>query len=278
MRMKEKGNIPLLIDKDYSSPSVFLPENLLREARRQKSIPKCNVPEICVLDPDGDLADYLLQNGEAVKNKCWACYHSNLYSFKIEGAEIGIIPRIVGSSYAVLVAEQLFVSGCKLLISVTSAGIIKQPENAKRFTLITFSVRDEGTSYHYLSADKPALLNDDLFKSLNNYSDSENCPYFNGTSWTTDAPYRETQSAIDKMKKQNITCVEMEASALYALSAVKNYPIICFAHLTNSMAQQDGDFEKGEAFGSLDTLKLISYVLKILPAKYLEDEEGTIRS
>ena len=69
------------------------------------------------------------------------------------------------------------------------------------------------------------------------------------------------------MKKQNITCVEMEASALFALSAAKNYPIVCFAHLTNSMAQQDGDFEKGEAFGSLDTLKLISYVLKILHQK-----------
>ena len=264
--MKEKVNIPLLLNKDYSSPSVFLPENLLREARRQKSIPECTVPGICVLDPDGDLADYLLQKGEAVKNECWACYHSNLYSFKIEGTEIGIIPCIVGASYAVLVAEQLFVSGCKLLISVTSAGIIKQPDNAKQFTLITFSIRDEGTSYHYLSADKPALINEHLFKSLNNYSDSESCPYFNGTSWTTDAPYRETQSAIDEMKKQNITCVEMEASALYALSAVKNYPIICFAHLTNSMAQQDCDFEKGEAFGSIDTLKLISYVLKILHA------------
>lgn len=66
------------------------------------------------------------------------------------------------------------------------------------------------------------------------------------------------------MKKRNITCVEMEASALYALSAIKNYPIICFAHLTNSMAQKEGDFEKGEEFGSLDTLNLVSYLLKIL--------------
>jgi len=66
--MKERGDIPLLLNKDYSSPSVFLPENLLREARRQKSIPECTVPEICVLDPDGDLVDYLLQKGEAVKN------------------------------------------------------------------------------------------------------------------------------------------------------------------------------------------------------------------
>jgi hypothetical protein len=54
----------------------------------------------------------------------------------------------------------------------------------------------------------------------------------------------------------------MEAAALYALSAAKHYNIICFAHLTNSMAQSEGDFEKGEEFGSIDTLALVSYILK----------------
>ena len=114
---------------------------------------------------------------------------------------------------------------------------VHRGQNARQFALITSSIRDEGTSYH-LPIDKPAILNEHLFKLLNSYVDNEGCPYFNGTSCTTDAPYRETQSAIDEMKQQNISCVEMEASALYALSEVKNYPIICFAHLTNSMAQE----------------------------------------
>lgn len=254
----------ILSNKFYNEPSVFLPENLLREARRQKNIKECNVPEICLLDPDGDLAEYLLKKKLCVKNECWACYHSIMYEFNLDGITIGIVPCIVGSSYAVLVAEQLFVSGCKLLISITSAGIISELKNNKRFALITSSVRDEGTSYHYLPPEKQAILNENLFENLNDLVAKENCPYFNGKSWTTDAPYRETQSAIDKMKTQNITCVEMEASALYALSEVKNYPIICFAHLTNSMAQHEGDFEKGEEFGSIDTLNLVSWLLKSL--------------
>jgi len=82
------------------------------------------------------------------------------------------------------------------------------------------------------------------------------------SSWTTDAPYRETQTAIDNWKRHNIVCVEMEAAALYALAIVKNYTIICFAHLTNSMAQSEGDFEKGEEFGSIDSLILVSYLIK----------------
>ena len=252
----------ILSNKFYNEPSVFLPENLLREARRQKNKKDCKVPEICLLDPDGDLAGYLLKNNLSVKNECWACYHSTMYEYNFDGHALGIIPCIVGSSYAVLVAEQLFVSGCKLLISITSAGIISELRNNRRFALITSSIRDEGTSYHYLQAGEPAILGNRLFQALNGYDANENCPYFNGTSWTTDAPYRETQSAIDSMKKQDITCVEMEASALYALSAFKNYPIICFAHLTNSMAQKEGDFEKGEEFGSLDSLNLIRFILQ----------------
>ena len=37
-------------------PTVFTAENLLREARRQKSIGLGRIPAVCVLDPDGDLA------------------------------------------------------------------------------------------------------------------------------------------------------------------------------------------------------------------------------
>ena len=250
----------MLINKDYPAPSVFLPENLLREARRQKSIPECTVPEICVLDPDGDLASYLLKIGEAVLNECWACYHSKMYSFKVDGAEFGIIPCIVGSPYSVLVAEQFFVSGGKCLISVTSAGIINHGLSSKRFALITEAVRDEGTSYHYLPQDAPARLPQALYKKLACHFTDNNCPYFEAKSWTTDAPYRETQAAIAAMEKENVCCVEMEASALYAFAEAKQKNVICFAHLTNTMARAQGDFEKGPHFGSIDTLHLLSYL------------------
>jgi hypothetical protein len=127
----------ILSNKYYDEPSIFLPENLLREARRQKNKPECNVPTICLLDPDGDLTEYLLKNRQATKSECWACYHSSLYTFQLGADTIGIIPCIIGSSYAVLVAEQLFVSGCRLLISVTSAGIINGHDTEKQFSLIT---------------------------------------------------------------------------------------------------------------------------------------------
>jgi purine-nucleoside phosphorylase len=250
----------ILENKNYDEVSVFLPENLLREARRQKNIQNCSVPQICILDPDGDLAKYLLNIGDAKKNDCWACYHSNLFTFQIDEIEVGIIPCIVGASYAVLVAEQLFVSGCEYLISVTSSGIINQPSTDKNFALITEAIRDEGTSYHYLPTEMPATIGDKIFEKLDSLSSSS--LWFNAKSWTTDAPYRETQSSINEMREQGVLCVEMEASALYAFAKAKDKKIVCFAHLTNTMAQSEGDFEKGEHFGSLRMLELIGQVIK----------------
>jgi len=254
----------ILDNKYYDQDSVFKPENLLREARRQKGLQDCAVPVVCLLDPDGDLFSYLLRHGRATQNNCWVCYHSKLYTFQIDEIEIGIIPYVIGSAYAVLVAEQLFVSGCKSLLSITSAGIVNQPDTDKKYVLITSSVRDEGTSYHYLPADHPATLNSHTSELFIASSNEPECPYITGASWTTDAPYRETASAIRQMQEQQIYCVEMEAAALYALSEARQYNIVCFAHLTNSMAQTPGDFEKGVEFGSLDTLSLVKYAINIL--------------
>ena len=57
---------PILSHKDYEAASVFEPANLLREARRQKRVPEIAVPEICILDPDGDILRSLRREGRAM--------------------------------------------------------------------------------------------------------------------------------------------------------------------------------------------------------------------
>lgn len=266
--MSKDSQFSILSHKYYNENPVFLPENLLREARRQKNLPDCPVPDICLLDPDGDLVRYLQQKGKIEKNDCWACYHSEMFTTENDGRQIGIIPSIVGASYAVLVAEQLFVSGCKLLLSVTSAGILQEEKQEARFALITEAIRDEGTSYHYLPPDKSAVLQQSLKSPLR--SAAEDGVFFEAKSWTTDAPYRETRQAIEAYRNQGATCVEMEAAALYAFAEQKEVAVICFAHLTNTMARKEGDFEKGEDFGSPATLNLISTVLRHLNKQELK--------
>jgi uridine phosphorylase len=255
---------PIMSNKFYASTSVFAPESLLREARRQKGLQPGTVPAVCVLDPDGDLVDYLQSAGLLHRQPTWACYHTTLYTFHYQDSEFGIIGRTVGSSFAVLVAEELFVSGCQLLISIISAGQIVPLEQPPYVVLIERALRDEGTSYHYLPPSPYSALCPHIKERLLACWDHERVPLYAGTSWTTDAPFRETEEMIALCRERGILTVEMEAAALYAFAEAKSCSIVCFAHVTNCMGRIEGDFEKGEAAGSHTALHVISQAARLL--------------
>lgn len=249
---------PILRDKHYSDPSVFAPENLLREARRQKAIPDGQIPKICVLDPDGDIVRHLVATGQAQPNPHWACYHTTLYTFTYGGIEFGVVGCAVGAAFAVLVAEEMFASGGELLISVTSSGLISPPaQTPPFFVLIERALRDEGASYHYLPPADYAHLDAGLQRLLDSAFAGLSQPIVRGATWTTDAPFRETAFAVAQAQSAGILAVEMEAAALYAFAEARRKPVICFAHVTNQMGTVDNDFEKGQADGAHDALALI---------------------
>ncbi len=252
----ELKTIPLLNNKEYA-------ESLLREARRQKNIPLETIPQICILDPDGDIVANLLREGKTRLNETWACYHTKLYDFICDGIEFGIIGCAVGASFAVLVAEELFACGCQLLISITSAGqIVSLDKPLPYFVLIEKALRDEGTSYHYLPPSQYSHIDKKLFEVLNYGVEESSIDISVGASWTTDAPFRETKLAIEYASSHGILAVEMEAAALYAFASVKNKSIVCLAHITNQMSNPQGDFEKELNSGSTDALKVISSITR----------------
>lgn len=264
--MTKQKRPPILSDKYYDTPSAFKPESLLREARRQKGRGQETVPDVCVLDPDGDMVRQLKAQDRATRHDDWVCYHTELYVFEQDGLTIGIVGCAVGASFAVLVAEELFVSGCKLLISITSSGQITPTGHDRCFILIDKALRDEGTSYHYMPPSDYSHAPAQLIEKLTGTFDALPVPVLTGPTWTTDAPFRETQSAIDAMASRGLLVAEMEAAALYALASARKKQIICFAHVTNQMGQVEGDFEKGEADGATESLKIV-----VMAAKRLDE-------
>lgn len=259
----EAGTSPLLLAKDRDAPSVFRPEALLREARRQRSLPAEPVPPICLLDPDGDIVRHLRARGLARRHDGWACYHSEMVAFELPGVgPVGAVACAVGAPYAVLVAEQAFASGCRLLVSITSSGRLAEDLPAPpHFVLIRRALRDEGTSHHYLppgafaEAPVPALL-DRAADRLR--SEAPGLIVLAGATWTTDAPFRETERAIAAARAQGCLAVEMEAAALYAFGTACRRPVVCVAQVTNAMGRDEGDFEKGEADGAADALRVLA--------------------
>jgi len=254
--------MPSILDnKDTSAPSVFMPAALLREARRQKGLAETEVPAVCILDPDGDIVRRLRQTGQARPFQGWPCYHTGLDTFTLAGRTVGIVGCAVGAPFAVLIAEELFASGCRLLLSVTSAGQIVPAGRPPYFVIIERALRDEGTSYHYAPPSEYAEADPRLVTAAASALKDKARQVIVGSSWTTDAPFRETAQAIEAARSKGVLAVEMEAAALYAFARAAGAQVLCLAHVTNTMGQAEQDFEKGEADGTADALRVLETIL-----------------
>jgi uridine phosphorylase len=242
----------------------------MREARRQKGLTTSQVPAVCLLDPDGDLVRRLRETCVAKPFSDWPCYHTELDTFRLGEQEVGIVGRVVGASFAVLVAEELFASGCKLLVSLTSAGQITPAGATPYFVIIDRALRDEGTSYHYAPPAEFAEAKPDLVKTAVDALAQGDLRTVVGASWTTDAPFRETVEAIEAARAKGILAVEMEAAALYTFARTMGVRVLCLAHVTNTMGQGGDDFEKGEADGTQDALALLERVVRALNSPALD--------
>lgn len=249
-------------DKNTSAPSVFLPGALLREARRQKGLAAVNVPPVCILDPDGDVVRRLRQTGLSAPFEGWPCYHTQLDTFTLGGQTVGIVGCAVGAPFAVLIAEELFASGCRLLLSLTSAGQITAAGPTPYFVIIERALRDEGTSYHYAPPSEYAEADPHLVAVALEALADLNEHVTVGSSWTTDAPFRETADAIEAARSKGVLAVEMEAAALYAFARKAGANVLCLAHVTNTMGQAGQDFEKGQADGTADALRVLEIIVR----------------
>jgi uridine phosphorylase len=251
---------PILDNKKPVSPSIFRPAALMRAARRQKGLAYVEVPRMCILDPDGDIVRRLRRTGNARPFKGWPCYHSELDEITIAGHTTGIVGCAVGAPFAVLIAEQLFASGCRFLLSLTSAGQISAAACPPYFVIIDRALRDEGTSYHYAPPSDYSEADASLIEMASAALRDKNIPAVVGSSWTTDAPFRETAEAIAAARSRGLLAVEMEAAALYAFAHIAGVPVLCIAAVTNVMGQVEQDFEKGELDGTADALALLEAI------------------
>ena len=59
----------------------------MEAVRVERGIETASVPKICVLDFDGDLTDWLVEARIAHPYPAWACFHTTMHSFEIDGME-----------------------------------------------------------------------------------------------------------------------------------------------------------------------------------------------
>lgn len=82
--------LPLLYHA-LGAPSAFTPEALLEGVRGERNLARDPVTEVCVLEIDGDLTDWLVVTGRAKKWSSWACFHTSMETVEVDGNTIGVL-------------------------------------------------------------------------------------------------------------------------------------------------------------------------------------------
>ncbi|TFH25683.1 uridine phosphorylase [Candidatus Bathyarchaeota archaeon] len=251
-----KGSIPLF-KHDLNAPTAFSPKSVVEAVRLERNLEAEPIPSVCVLEFDGDLTDWLVSTGKAKPWKSWACFHTTMFTLEVNGVTCGIVPRTIGGAYAVLVAEQMAVSGARVILGLTSAGRVSSRMPLPGLVVATSAIRDEGTSYHYLpptaTVNAPSKVTHFLEAELHN----QPLPVLSGTVWTTDAPYRETASQLIDYANAGVLAVEMQAASLFAFSQARQFPVGLVAYVTNGVDQMGEPFDKGSRLLEFDVLKAV---------------------
>jgi uridine phosphorylase len=243
----------------WDAPSAFTPEVLLEAVRAERNLPRDPVPEVCVLEFDGDLTDWLVATGRTKRWRPWACFHTSMETVEVDGDCFGVIARTIGGPYAVLVAEQLAASGARVILGLTSAGQVSPGLRIPSLVVPVRALRDEGTSYHYLPAAETVGGDASLTGVLQEELTGLGLPVVTGTVWTTDAPYRETSEQVERHARNGILAVEMQAASLFAFGAARAVHCGVVAHVTNGVNHSSADqFDKGAHQLGFEILKAMS--------------------
>jgi uridine phosphorylase len=127
----------------------------------------------------------------------------------------------IGSPHAVTVLEELIAMGAKEFINIGTAGGLHH----RGIFVCNKALRDEGTSYHYIKEGKYSYPDKSLTDKFKIFLTKKGLDFFEGTTWTIDAPYRETKAEVKKYSKEGIFTVEMEASALFVVAKYRKVKI-----------------------------------------------------
>jgi uridine phosphorylase len=164
--------------------------------------------------------------------------------------KIGVVAKFgIGSPIAVALLEELIALGSKRFFNIGTAGSIQKSSHLGDIILCDKSVRDEGTSHHYIQPGKYALPSKELTDSFEELLKVTSTHYTKGSSWTIDAPYRETIAEVKHYQGEGVYTVEMEASALFTVAKYRGVEIMAAFSVSDLL----GDLEWKPAFSDEKT-------------------------
>ena len=167
-----------------------------------------------------DVLQDLLEAGELIK---LGDLHSEMgahpvYRYDKFGKPVVVFHPGVGAPLAAAFLEELIAVGVTKYIACGGCGVINQEIAAGHPVILISAVRDDGTSYHYISPSREVKPHEKAVAALEKVFKTSEIEYRLGKTWTTDAIYRETRGRRKLRFEEGCEVVEMEAAAFFAVA------------------------------------------------------------
>jgi uridine phosphorylase len=145
-----------------------------------------------------------------------------IFEIAHRGERVAFFQPGVGAPLAALFLEEAIDYGCRALIACGGAGALDAGLAVGHPVVVSSAVRDEGTSYHYLAPSRVVETASAVVSAIENVLSRSGVPFTTGTTWTTDAVYRETSDKVALRREEGCITVEMEAAALLAVARFRS--------------------------------------------------------
>lgn len=218
---------------DKTKEAIINPWDIVCKEVRVKG----EMPKIAVCCFEGKTFYRLVEllNGELIAATKNANGDEPIYKVTYKGKEIALVMLDVGASGAGGQLEELFVLGVEKVIVYGSCGVLYEDIDDCSIIIPNSAVRDEGLSYHYAPPSDEIEVNPKYIPDFIALLDEFKVGYKVGKTWTTDAFYRETRAKMEKRKEQGCICVEMECSALAAVTAFREKELFQFFYTADCL-------------------------------------------
>ena len=164
-----------------------------------------------------------------------------IYKINYKGFDIALFMSRVGAPACTVGYEEAIVMGIEKLIMFGTCGVLDSRIEELGIIIPTSAIRDEGTSYHYQKGSREIEVNKKYKNEFESILKDNHISYIEGKVWTTDAPYRETKDKVLKRKEEGAICVDMECSAMAAVSSFREKELFQFFYAADNLDSEKWD-------------------------------------
>lgn len=204
-----------ILEHDYASEAKIEPSRIIKPR---------DIPEHCVISFFRDVNEKVVMEKQAkviVPNR-WEDGEHPIYEIEHRGRRLAFFHPGVGAPIAAGLLEEAIAFGCRKFIVCGGCGVLDKELTVGKLILVESALRDEGLSHHYIEPTREIMAHSKALSIIRATLEARRLPFVSGKTWTTDAPYRETQTMIDARRAEGCLTVEMEAASLMAVAQFRN--------------------------------------------------------